>query len=82
MAPPLLKPLTIWASDTTFATFESWDITLARMALWKEHISTFAKHYSRHATVINLSGIQWSLQLCGQIVLLSTDAWVVLLILQ
>ena len=81
-APPLLKPSTIWASDTTFTTFKSQDITLVRMALWKEHISTFAKCYSRHATAINLSGIWWSLRLCGQIALLSANAWVVLLISQ
>ena len=57
MAPPLLKPSTIWASDTTFTTFESQDITLTWMALWKEHILTFAKCYSRHVTAINISGI-------------------------
>ena len=82
MAPPSLKPSTIWASDTTFTTFESWDITLTQIALWKECILTFTKHYSRHVTAINLSGIWWSLWLCGQIALLSANAWVVLLISQ
>ena len=81
-APPSLKPSTIWASNTTFATFEYWGITLMQMASWKGHILMFTKCYSGHATVINLSGIQWSLRLCGQIALLSADAWVVLLILQ
>ena len=79
---PSLKPLIIWASNTTFATFESRDITLAQTTLWKGRILTSAKHCSRHAMAINLSGIQWSLQLCGQIALLSTDAWDVLHILQ
>ena len=82
MALPSLKPSIIWASDTTFTTFESRDITLAQMASWKGHISTFAKLCSRHAMAINLSGIQQSLQLCGQIALLSADAWDVLHISQ
>ena len=45
-------------------------------------ILTSAKCCSRHAMAINLSGIRWSLRLCGQIALLSADTWDVLHISQ
>ena len=58
IALPLSSCSIIWGRATIFATYESTGITLMQMALWKECILMFTKHYSRHATAINPNGIQ------------------------